>query len=99
MAKDHKITAEEIKHLSILTRINMSDEEIELMRDQMSDILLNIDILNQVDTDGVEITAHSSGVESVMRDDDSADSISIEDALLNAPNTEKDFIRIRAVLE
>ena len=55
--------------------------------------------LNQVDTDGVEITAHSSGVESVMREDDSADSISIEDALLNAPNTEKDFIRIRAVLE
>ena len=34
-----------------------------------------------------------------MREDVSGDSITIEDALLNAPNIEKDFIRIRAVLE
>ena len=99
MDEGHKITVEEIKHLSVLTRIHMSDEEIELMRDQMSDILRNIDILNQIDTEEVEISAHSSNVESVMREDVSGDSITIEDALLNAPNIEKDFIRIRAVLE
>ena len=97
--KEDKITTEEIKHLALLTRINMSDEEIELMKDQMSDILRNIDILNQVDTDGVDITAHSADVESVMREDEIQDSITIEEALLNAPRTEKDFIRIRAVLE
>ena len=51
MSEGHKITVEEIKHLSVLTRIHMSDEEIELMRDQMSDILRNIDILNQIDTE------------------------------------------------
>lgn len=97
--KEDKITTEEIKHLALLTRINMSDEEIELMKDQMSDILHNIDILNQVDTDGVEVTAHSADVESVMREDNIQDSITTEEALLNAPHTEKDFIRIRAVLE
>ena len=97
--KEDKITTEEIKHLALLTRINMSDEEIELMKDQMSDILHNIDILNQVDTDGVDITAHSADVESVMREDNIQDSITTEEALLNAPHTEKDFIRIRAVLE
>jgi|TARA_B110000263_G_C14951393_1_gene348237 aspartyl-tRNA(Asn)/glutamyl-tRNA(Gln) amidotransferase subunit C len=97
--KEDRITTDEIKHLALLTRINMSDEEIELMKGQMSDILRNIDILNQVDTDGVEVTAHSSGLNSVMREDKGYDSITIEDALLNAPRTEGNFIRIRAVLE
>ena len=99
MSDDRKITFDEIKHLSVLTRINMTDEEIELMRIQMSDILHNIDILNRINTDEVEITAHSSGMDSIMREDVSSDSMTIEETLLNAPNIEKDFIRIRAVLD
>ena len=99
MKNDRKITFDEIKHLSVLTRINMTNEEIELMRIQMSDILHNIDILNRINTDEIEITANSSGVESVMREDVSSDSMTTEETLLNAPNIEKDFIRIRAVLD
>ena len=93
------ITSEEIRHLAALTRINMTEEEVEVMRSQMSDILDSIEVLNQVDTDGVEPTGHSVNVNSVMRDDVSSDSISLEDALANAPRREQNFIRIRSVLE
>ena len=99
MANGIRITSEEVRHLSVLTRINMTDEEVEIMRDQMADILDSIAVLREVDTDGIEPTAHSVGLDSVMREDVSSDSISLEDALLNAPLIEGDFIRVRAVLE
>ena len=93
------ITREEIRHLAALTRIKMTEEEIEVMRGQMSDILDSIEVLNLVDTDGVEPTGHSVNVNSVMREDVSSDSISLEDALANAPQREQNFLRIRSVLD
>ena len=99
MANGIRITSEEVRHLSVLTRINMTDEEVEIMRDQMADILDSIEILSQVDTDGIEPTGHSVDLDSVMREDISSDSISLEDALSNAPLVEGNFIRVRAVLE
>ena len=74
-------------------------EELERMRDQMSNILEHFDVLQQVDTEGVEPTAHSADVVSVMRDDEVRASASKEDVLANAPRREDDFLRVRAVLE
>jgi aspartyl-tRNA(Asn)/glutamyl-tRNA(Gln) amidotransferase subunit C len=93
------ISFDEVRHLSALTRVGMTDAEIELMRDQMSNILENIGILNQVDTDGVEPTGHSVDVVSVMRDDEVHPSSTVEEVMANAPNREDDHIRVRAVLE
>ena len=94
-----RITSEEVKHLSVLTRVGMTDDEIDLMRDQLSHILENIDILNQVDTEGVEPTAHSVDVDTVMREDETTPSSPVEDVMANAPDREEDHIRVRAVLE
>ena len=94
-----RITSGEVSHLALLCRIAMSDDEVESMRDQMSNILDNIDVLSQVDTVGVEPTGHSVDLVSVMRDDVVAPSTDREDALSNAPRREGDFIRVRAALE
>ena len=94
-----RITSDEVRHLALLCRVAMSDDDVELMREQMSNILDNIDALNQVDTDGVEPTGHSVDLVSVMREDVVAPSTDREDALANAPRREGDFIRVRAVLE
>ena len=99
MASGIRITSDEVRHLSVLTRISMTDDEVEIMRDQMADILDSIEVLREVDTDGIEPTAHSVGLNSVMREDVPSDSISLENALSNAPLIEGDFIRVRAVLE
>ena len=96
---DEQLTTEEVRHLALLARIGMADDEVERMRDQMSHILENFDILRQVDTDGVEPTAHSVNVTSVMREDRSRKSLSKEEVFANAPLVEGDRIRVRAVLE
>ena len=94
-----RISSDEIRHLAALCRISMSDDEVGAMREQMSNILDNIDILNRVDTRGETPTGHSVDLVSVMREDEARDSIPLEDALANAPNREGDFLRVRAALE
>ena len=94
-----QLSADEVRHIALLARVGMSDDEIERMREEMSNILGHFDVLSQVDTEGVEPTAHSADLESVMRDDEVAASSPIEDVLANAPQLEGVFIRVRAVLE
>lgn len=94
-----KISEAEVEDMALLTRIAMNKSEISLMAGQMSNILENIDVLNEVVTDDVEPTGHSAEVESVMREDLPDDSLKLEDVMANAPRREGDFIRIRPVLE
>lgn len=94
-----RLTTEEVRHIALLARIGMTSEEIERMRDQLSNILEHFDVLSQVDTQGVEPTGHSVDLTSVMREDQARPSYPKEDMLANAPNRENDLIRVKAVLE
>ena len=94
-----RLTTEEVRLIAALARVAMTDEELERMRDQMSNILGHFDALQQVDTEGVEPTGHSVGLESIMRDDEVEECTPRDEILANAPLREGDFIRVRAVLE
>ena len=94
-----RLTEEEVRHIALLARIGMTGDEIERMRDEMSHILDHVDVLEAVDTDGVEPTGHSADLESVLRDDEVEASRPVEDILANAPQRESDFIKVKAVLE
>ena len=54
-----RLTTEEVRHIAALARIAMTDEEVQRVGDEMSQILDNFDVLDQVSTDGVEPTGHS----------------------------------------
>jgi aspartyl-tRNA(Asn)/glutamyl-tRNA(Gln) amidotransferase subunit C len=94
-----RLTTEEVRHIALLARIGMTGEDIERMRDQLSNILEHFDVLSQVDTQNVEPTDHSVDLTSVMREDKARHSYPKEDMLSNAPNCEGDLIRVKAVLE
>ncbi len=94
-----RITSEEVRHIALLARVGMTEEEIERMRDQLSHILENFDVLRQVDTEGVEPTGHSVEMDSVMREDEPRPSMPLQDVLANAPDREDNFVKVRAVLE
>jgi aspartyl-tRNA(Asn)/glutamyl-tRNA(Gln) amidotransferase subunit C len=94
-----RITTEEVRHIATLARVGMTDDEVERMRDQMSNILEQFDVLSQVDTSGVESTGSLTGSNTAMRDDQVEPSADREDVLSNAPRREGDLIRVRAVLE
>jgi aspartyl-tRNA(Asn)/glutamyl-tRNA(Gln) amidotransferase subunit C len=94
-----RLTTDEVRHIAALARVGMTEDDIQRMGEEMSHILENFDVLDQVDTDGVEPTGHSVELTSVMRDDEATESLPIDDMLANAPAREEDLIRVRAVLE
>ena len=99
MSEQTDLSVEEIRQISVLTRIAMTEDELDVMRAQMADILDSVAILNEVDTEDVEPTGHSVNLKSVMREDQRQDSLTQDETLLNAPHRDGSFIRIKAVLE
>jgi len=94
-----KLSREEVKHMALLVHLGLSEDDVERLREQLSDILENFEILQQVDTTHVAPTAHSLALENVLRDDESTPSLTADEVLANAPNREEDYFRVRAVLE
>ena len=90
---------QQIEHIASLARIGLTDEEIELFRQQLSHILEQFEILDELDMAGIQPTGHAVDLHGVLRDDEAQDSLTSEDTLRNAPRREGDFIRVKAVLE
>jgi len=89
----------EVIHIASLARIGLTDDEIEMFGEQLSQILEQFEVLNELDTSGVTPTGHAGGLQTVMRDDLAEDSLDSEDVLKNAPRREGEFFRVNAVLE
>lgn len=66
---DKKIDLEQIKHIAELSRLAVNDEEAKGYEEQLNHILDYMDILNEVDTDNVEMTLQVTGLKNVMRED------------------------------
>jgi len=93
------ISRSDVEHVAHLARLHLTDEELDRMQVQLSNILDAIDTLQQVDTSHVGPTASVIQLENVMRDDESRPGISREAALANAPLRDGDFLRVPTVLE
>ncbi|MCL0088095.1 Asp-tRNA(Asn)/Glu-tRNA(Gln) amidotransferase subunit GatC [Dehalococcoidia bacterium] len=94
-----KLDREEVEHIARLARLGLSEAEREIFQSQLSDILENFDILQELDTGDIPPTAHVIEMENVIRDDEVAPSLAQDDVLANAPRQENGFFRVRAVLE
>jgi len=94
-----KLSREEVLHIARLARLGLNEAEVDRFREQLSDILENFEILQQVDTSNVPPTAQSITLQSVMRNDEVTPSLPSDEILANAPRREGDFFRVRAVLE
>lgn len=94
-----KLSREEVLHIARLARVALTEEEITRLSGQLSNLLENFQVLQEVDTTNVPPTAQSVALQSVMREDVVAPSLLPEDVLANAPRREGDCFRVRAVLE
>lgn len=94
-----KLKPEEVLHIALLARLGLSEAEVDKFREQLSNILENFEVLQQVDTTGIEPTAQSIPLQNVMKDDEVTPSLTQSQILANAPRREDNFFRVRAVLE
>lgn len=93
------ITVKDVQHVAKLARLQLSPEEEATLTEQMNAILQYAEKLNELDTENVKPTTHVLQVSNVMREDVVKESLSQEEALLNAPDEEDGHFKVPAVLE
>jgi len=94
-----KLSREEVLHIARLARLGLTETELDRFREQLSNILENFEVLQQVDTSGVPPTAQSIPLQNVMKNDEVVPSLPLSQILANAPQKDGGLIRVRAVLE
>ncbi|MCH7718053.1 MAG: Asp-tRNA(Asn)/Glu-tRNA(Gln) amidotransferase subunit GatC [Chloroflexi bacterium] len=93
------LTRDEVLHIARLARIGLSESDVAKFQEQLSEILDHFEALQRLDTEGVPPTSHPLPLESIMRSDQAAPSLTQEEVLANAPLVEEGAFRVRAVLE
>lgn len=94
-----KISKEMVKHISLLSRLELKDEEIEVYQDQLSRILDYVEKLNEVNTENIKPTSHVLSLNNVFREDMVGISLSREEVLRNAPDSTDKFFRVPKIIE
>ncbi len=79
------ISDETIEYIGILAKLELSEEEKERAKKDMSEMLAYMDQLNELDTDGVEPMSHIFPVSNVFREDVVTNTDGSKDTLFNAP--------------
>jgi aspartyl-tRNA(Asn)/glutamyl-tRNA(Gln) amidotransferase subunit C len=93
------ISSKEVEYVAHLARLEISGEEKDKLTSQLNDILLYIDKLNELDTQGVEPMSHAMAVTNAFREDKIVESIGTERALANAPDARGEFFRVPKVID
>lgn len=93
------LSKDEIRHVALLARLELTDDTIEKMAAQLSRVIEYIEKLGELDTSGVEPMSHPGELSSVFRDDAPTGSLRPEDALKNAPDKAQGFFRVPRVIE
>ena len=94
-----KLTRDDVLKLAKLSRLRLSDEEIDQFAEEISEILGYVEQLSEVDTKGLEPTSQVTGLENVMRDDKEIDyGVSQTQLLKNAPATKDNQFKVKRVL-
>lgn len=93
-----EITPDLVRHLGVLARIQLSDEEVERLTGQLDVIVDNIATVSRVATPDVPATSHPIPLENVFRPDVVGSTLTREQALQNAPDSYDGRFRVTAIL-
>ena len=88
-----KVTEKDVKYIAALSRLEISDEEMPKFTEQFNQIL------NYVDTTGIEPTFSILPLYNVLREDVPQEGVAHEDALKNAPAVHNDGFKVPRVIE
>jgi len=79
------ISEEQVRHVAMLARLGLTDDQVAALRVDLNDILLQVEKISALDLTGVVPTAHAVAVTNVTRPDEIRQGLSQKDALRNAP--------------
>jgi len=84
------LTIADVERIAALARLELTPDEKVLFTRQLADILAYAQQVQAIDTSGVPATAHVHTGQRTEREDEPHDSLSLADALQNAPDAATD---------
>ena len=90
------ISRDEVVHVARLARLALTEEELDRFAGQLDAILEAVGKVAELDLSGVEPTLHPLALSNVWAEDEPRPSLSVEEALANAPDPEDGAFRVPA---
>jgi aspartyl-tRNA(Asn)/glutamyl-tRNA(Gln) amidotransferase subunit C len=92
------ITRDEVAYLARLSRIALSDAELDHLAPQLDQIITAVAQVQEVAADGIPPTSHAIGLTNVFRDDEPRPCLTPEAALSQAPAVEQQRFKVPRIL-
>ena len=93
-----RIQPDEVRTIAALARLRLSEAEIERMTHELDAILEYIDTVKNLDTGDTEPMTHAVPFDCPLRDDEPAPSLSVQEALQNAPRRRDSFFEVPRIV-
>lgn len=94
-----KLSKEDVLKLARLSRIKLSDSEIDSFKDEIDEILGYVEKLSEVDTKGLKPTYQVTGLTNVMRTDEVKNyGLSKQELMKNVPKADGDYIKVKRMI-
>ena len=93
-----KISQADVRHVAKLARLSLTDADVSRLTDQLGTILDYVGQIGEVDVEGVEPMATAVAMKNVLRDDVAGESLSVEQVLRNAPDSDPPFFKVPKVI-
>ena len=94
-----KIDQAQVRKVARLSRLDLTDAEVEEFTGQLSAILDYVEKMNELNTDNVEPLAHCLPISNVFREDCVKESLGTERALTNAPQRDGEFFKVPKIMD
>ena len=96
--KGSRIRPEEVREIATLSRLRLSDEEVANLTQDLDSILGYVAELSTLDTTSVEPMTHAVPFDCPLRVDEVRPSLTLEEALANAPRREASFFQVPRIV-
>lgn len=94
-----QLSAEDVRAIADLARLELSDADVALYQRQLSDILDYFQKLQELDTSHIDPTSSVLPLSNVMRADEAGPALPLDEVVANAPDSDGEQFRVRAVLD
>ena len=92
------LSQSQVRAIAELARLELSDADVARYQKQLSDILAYFQKLEELDTSHIDPTSSVLPLTNVMRADEAAPPLTVDEVVANAPDSDGEQFRVRAVL-
>lgn len=93
-----KLTRDDILKLAKLSKLELTDEQIERFRTEIQSVMEYVEILQNADVEGLEPTDHVTGLVNSFRPDEVKQYADVDELLKNVPHKKDGQIKVKRMI-